>query len=438
MENLSDNLKSLTTKDKPEEQPKNLLENAGEIKVTLANQQADPNSPLYSIKSFEDLGLPEDLLKGIYRMKFTKPSRIQERALPLLLEDPPKNMIGQSQSGTGKTAAFVLAMLCRVDPNLPVPQAICLAPARELAIQILSVAKEMSHYTGTTLQFVGRGMDVGRTEKVTANILIGTPGTFMDLVRRNQVSFKQVKVFVLDEADNMLDAQGLGAQCIRIKNMVPKTAQILLFSATFSDIVDRFAHRFAPDANKIKVAKKDVSVDAIKQFYMDCKDADHKLEVLKELYSLLTIGQSIIFVRTRNTADRVSQTMKDSGHAVEYLHGKMETEDRDRIMKLFRDGGVKVLVTTNVLARGIDIQQVNMVVNYDIPVDKNNKPDFETYLHRIGRTGRFGRTGVAINFVHDKESLDDMVAIRDHFSREIIKVPTDNWDETEDTLKRYL
>ncbi|KAJ1968157.1 RNA helicase required for poly(A+) mRNA export [Dispira parvispora] len=438
MEKLSDNLKTLTTEDKPQEERSGLTETDGEIKVTLTDQQADPSSPLYSAKSFEELGLRDTLLQGIYRMKFTKPSNIQERALPLLLRDPAENLVAQSQSGTGKTAAFVLAMLSRVDPSVPVTQAICLAPARELALQIMSVAKEMGHYTGTTLQFVSRGMDISRTEKVTANILIGTPGTLMDLLRRNQVTFKHVKVFVLDEADNMLDAQGLGAQCIRIKNLVPKTAQILLFSATFSEIVDKFAHRFASPANEIKLKKKDLSVDAIKQFYMDCKDADHKLEVLKELYALMTIGQSIIFVRTRNTADRVSAAMKESGHAVEYLHGKLETEDRDRIMKKFRDGIAKVLVTTNVLARGIDIQQVNMVVNYDIPVDRYNKPDFETYLHRIGRTGRFGRTGVAINFVHNKESLDDMVAIRDHFNREIVKVPTDDWDETEKILKRYM
>ncbi|PWN49299.1 ATP-dependent RNA helicase DBP5, partial [Violaceomyces palustris] len=360
-----------------------LREPEHEVQVTLADQQADPNSPLFSIKSFEELGLHEDLLKGIYAMKYSKPSKIQEKALPLLLQNPPKNMIGQSQSGTGKTAAFVLAMLSRIEYSLQKPQAIVLAPSRELARQIMEVVQTMSKFTKvkTALSLPD---EVKRGDKVDAHLIVGTPGKTFDLIKSKSIDTSAVKIFVLDEADNMLDQQSLGEQSIRVKNTMPKNCQLVLFSATFPDHVHEFALRLAPGANEIRLKQEELSVEAIKQFYMDCKNEDHKYEVLVELYNLLTIGQSIIFCAKRETADRIAQKMTAEGHKVDSLHGKLDTQERDRTIDAFRDGRSKVLISTNVIARGIDIQQVTLVINYDMPLSPSGEADAETYLHRIG------------------------------------------------------
>lgn len=360
-------------------------------------------------------------------MNFKKPSKIQERALPLLLKDPPTNMIGQSQSGTGKTAAFVLTMLTRVDLNSPTVQALCLAPSRELARQIMEVVKTMGQFTSVKTQFAIPSA-VGRGEKLNAHIVVGTPGTVLDLIRRKQLPTQHIKVFVLDEADNMLDQQGLGEQCIRVRQLVPPTTQIVLFSATFPDAVVQYAEKFAPNANQITLKHEELTVDGIKQLYMDCSSEEDKYRVLVELYHILTIGSSIIFVKRRDTANEIQRRMEADGHKVAALHGAQDGAERDRIIDDFREGRAKVLITTNVLARGIDVATVSLVVNYDIPLDQNGKPDPETYLHRIGRTGRFGRVGVSISFVHDKRSWQELNAIQTFFGVEMTKVPTDDID----------
>lgn len=411
-----------------------LHESRYDVQVTLADQQADPNSPLYSVKSFDDLGLHSDLLKGIYAMKYTKPSKIQERALPLLLQNPPRNMIGQSQSGTGKTAAFVLTMLSRIDFSADKPQAIALAPSRELARQIMDVVQAMGKFTPVKTAFAIPDA-LKRGEKVHAHLVVGTPGKTFDLIKTRALDPSAVKVFVLDEADNMLDQQGLGEQSIRVKNTMPKSCQLVLFSATFPEHVYAFATKFAPNANEIRLKQEELSVESIKQFYMDCKSEEHKYEVLVELYNLLTIGQSIIFCAKRETADKIAQRMTAEGHRVDSLHGKLDTAARDRTIDEFRTGKCKVLIATNVIARGIDIQQVTLVINYDMPLTQRGEPDAETYLHRIGRTGRFGRKGVSINFVHDATSRKHMEAIEKSLHCHIVGVQTDDLEAMESTIK---
>lgn len=426
-------------KKKPVDSDSNLIKSEYEVKVNLADLQADPNSPLYSVKSFEELGLAPELLKGLYAMKFQKPSKIQERALPLLLHNPPKNMIAQSQSGTGKTAAFSLTMLTRVDVTLgDVTQAICLAPSRELARQTLEVIQEMGKFTKITTQLIVPD-SFAKNQAIKAHILVGTPGTVLDLMRRKLINLPQVKIFVLDEADNMLDKQGLGDQCIRVKKFLPKTAQLVLFSATFDESVRNYAKKVVPDANTLELQRNEVNVGAIKQLYMDCNDENHKYEVLCELYGLLTIGSSIIFVSTKKTANLLYAKLKQEGHQVSILHGDLQTQERDRLIDDFREGRSKVLITTNVLARGIDIPTVSMVVNYDLPTLPNGQPDPSTYIHRIGRTGRFGRRGVAISFVHDKKSYTVLSSIQKYFGDiEMTRVPTDDWDEVEKIVKKTL
>ncbi|KAI9323808.1 P-loop containing nucleoside triphosphate hydrolase protein [Dichotomocladium elegans] len=415
----------------------NLIKSSHTVMVKLADQQADPNSPLYSVKSFEELGLSQELLKGLYAMKFSKPSKIQERALPLLLSNPPRNMIGQSQSGTGKTAAFVLTMLTRVDQAINLPQAICLAPSRELARQIMDVVLEMSKFTRITSALAVKD-SLEKNRAIQAQIIVGTPGTVQEAIRRRLLPIQYLKLFVLDEADNMLDQAGLGDQSYRIKTLIKGNPQIVLFSATFPENVRRFASKFAPNANEISLRREELSVDAIKQFYMDCDSEEHKYEVLCQLYDILTVSQSIIFCHKRDTADEISRRMTAMGHAVISLHGKMTPEERDKIMDDFRRGEFKVLITTNVLARGIDISQITLVINYDLPIDQKGNPDFEAYLHRIGRTGRFGRTGVSINFVHNEKTWKLIQAIEQHFHREITKIETDDWEAVEKKLKSVL
>ncbi|PPQ95750.1 hypothetical protein CVT26_015876 [Gymnopilus dilepis] len=430
----------------PEATTSDLFASSFEVTVTLADQQANPDSPLYSAKTFQELGLNPDLLKGIFAMGFDKPSKIQEKALPLLLADPPTNMIGQSQSGTGKTAAFVLTMLSRVDYNLHKPQALCLAPSRELARQIMSVVTTMGKYTNVQTEYAIKENLPRDATNITAQIIIGTPGTMMDLIRRKVLDVSNVKVFVLDEADNMLDQDGLGDQTLRVKNLLPrnKPYQIILFSATFPDHVRAFASKFAPNANKIELQKEELSVDNIKQFYMDCRNEEHKYDILVSLYQLLTIGQSIIFCQHRHTADRISQRMTAEGHKVASLHGAKDAAERDAIIDRFREGRDKVLITTNVIARGIDILQVNMVVNYDLPLmnerirGADEKPDIETYIHRIGRTGRFGRRGISINFVHDKKTWQQMEQIEKALNKKILRIETNNLDEMEEKMKQAL
>lgn len=422
----------------PAQPDTNLIKSTYEVKVKLADLQADPNSPLFSAKTFEELGLKEELLKGLYAMKFNKPLKIQEKALPLLLKNPPTNMIGQSQSGTGKTAAFSLTMLSRVDELKNTVQAICLAPARELARQTLEVIQTMGRFTKTTSRLVVPGTYDSYTT-FNEHILVGTPGTLLDLIRKRKVNTANVKVFVLDEADNMLDAQGLGDQCVRVKRALPKLAQLVLFSATFPTEVREYAEKFVPNANALELKQEELNVDGIKQLFMDCNSEQHKFEVLCELYGLLTIGSSIVFVSTKATADKLYRLMKDEGHTVSVLHGGLDNTDRDRLIDDFREGRSKVLITTNVLARGIDIASVSMVVNYDLPTDQNGKADPSTYLHRIGRTGRFGRVGVSISFVHDRKSYEVLQLIQSYFGNiEMIRVPTDDWDEVEKIVKKVI
>lgn len=260
-------------------------------------------------------GSDERILKGIYQMRFSKPSKIQERALPLLLNNPPVNFIGQSQSGTGKTAAFVLNMLHRLDLSKQTPQALVLAPSRELARQILGVVQVMGEFlTGLEVEAAIPVSEKDKGRKLTGHVVVGTPGTTMTLIQRRQLNAQGIKVLVLDEADNMLDQSGLGDQCQRVRRRVlhedrlymsanptrrllPNNTQIVLFSATFPDAVTTFAGKFAPNANQITLKHEELTVEGIKQLVLECDNDTDKYDALVHLYGLMTIGSSIIFTR---------------------------------------------------------------------------------------------------------------------------------------------
>jgi ATP-dependent RNA helicase DDX19/DBP5 len=379
-----------------------------------------------------------EIIKGLVVLNFRKPSKIQERALPLLTANPPTNLIAQSQSGTGKTAAFVLNLLKRIDLSTQMPQAVVLAPTRELARQTIGVIQAMGQFLQNLTVTAVIPDPTKKGMKYEGQILVGTPGSMMDMLRRKSINASQVKILVLDEADNMLNEQGMGDQCKRVKQSLPRDIQTVLFSATFPEHVIKYADQFAPNANKITLRHDELNVPEIKQLFIDCEGEADRYGTLLKLYGMMTIASSIIFVRTRQTALELEQRMVNEGHTVAQLTGALQPSERDAIIDKFRSGEAKVLIATNVLARGIDVQSVTMVINYDVPVLPNGEPDYETYLHRIGRTGRFGRVGVAISFIHDKKSWENMKLITDKYGIAPESLPRDDWDAVEDIIKKVI
>nr|CAH7742772.1 unnamed protein product [Callosobruchus chinensis] len=408
---------------------KGLVENKNSVEV----QRKDPKSPLYSIKAFEALNLTPNLLKGVYGMGFNAPSKIQETALPTLLADPPQNLIAQSQSGTGKTAAFVLAMLSRVDVSKSYPQVLCLSPTYELAVQTGEVAAHMAKFCpDIEMKFAVRGEEVPRGTKLTEHIIIGTPGKVLDWSLKFKVfDLKKITVFVLDEADVMIDQQGHQDQCIKIHKNLSTTCQMMFFSATYDQEVMEFAEHIVKNPIIIRLKREEESLDNIKQYYVRCSNKQEKYSAVTNIYGTVGVGQAIIFCHTRRTAAWLSERMSKDGHAVAVLSGDLTVEQRINVLDRFRGGREKVLITTNVLSRGIDVEQVTIVVNFDLPVDINGKADCETYLHRIGRTGRFGKSGIAINLVDSEESMAVCKTIEKHFNKKIHYLNAEDSDEIE-------
>ncbi|EDS39992.1 DEAD-box helicase Dbp80 [Culex quinquefasciatus] len=408
---------------------KGLVESRQDIEV----QRKNPMSPLYSVKTFEALHLKPELLQGVYAMGFNAPSKIQETALPTLLAEPPQNMIAQSQSGTGKTAAFVLAMLSRVNPAKNYPQVICLSPTYELAIQTGEVAAKMAKFCPEIkLRYAVRGEEISKGSKLTDHIIIGTPGKLLDWgIKFRAFDLKKISVFVLDEADVMIATQGHQDQCIRIHKQLSSSCQMMFFSATYEREVMEFAEYIVPNPIVIRLAREQESLDNIKQYYVKCRNQDEKYQAISNIYGVITVGQAIIFCHTRKTAGWLSGKMSQDGHSVAVLSGDLTVEQRLMVLDRFRAGMEKVLITTNVLSRGIDVEQVTIVVNFDLPTDQQGRADCETYLHRIGRTGRFGKNGIAINLVDSDRSMAICRAIESHFKKRIHLLDAENSDEIE-------
>ncbi|XP_068453413.1 ATP-dependent RNA helicase DDX19A [Clinocottus analis] len=408
---------------------RSLVKNRNQVEVL----QRDPTSPLFSVKTFEELRLKPELLKGVYNMGFNRPSKIQEHALPMILAQPPQNLIAQSQSGTGKTAAFSLAMLSHVNTDNKWTQCLCIAPTYELALQTGQVIEQMGTFCpDVKLAYAIRGNRMERGIKLQQQIVIGTPGTVLDWCTKYKlIDPKKITMFVLDEADVMISTQGHRDQSIRIHRQLTKECQMLLFSATFEDSVWKFAEQVVPDPNIIKLKREEETLDTIKQFYVVCKEEEDKFTSLCNLYGSLTIAQAMIFCRTRVMASWLASNLIKERHQVALLSGEMTVEQRAAVIERFKNGQEKVLVTTNVCSRGIDVEQVSLVVNFDLPVDMDGNADNETYLHRIGRTGRFGKRGFAVNMVDSKSSMDIIHQIEMHFNRKIIELDTNNVKEME-------
>ncbi|KAF7285220.1 putative ATP-dependent RNA helicase Dbp80 [Rhynchophorus ferrugineus] len=408
---------------------KGLVDNKHDIDI----QRNDPNSPLYSVKTFEALNLKPNLLKGVYEMGFNTPSKIQEAALPILLADPPQNLIAQSQSGTGKTAAFVLAMLSKVDTSKKYPQVLCLSPTYELAIQTGEAAAYMAKFCPEIeMKFGVRGEELPRGTQLTDHIIIGTPGKVLDWAFRYRVfDLSKISVFVLDEADVMIDQQGHQDQCIRIHKHLSPTCQMMFFSATYTERVMSFAEHIVKNPIIIRLKREEESLDNIAQYYVRCSSSEEKYAAVTNIYGTVGVGQAIIFCQTRKTASWLAGKLHQDGHAVAVLTGELAVEQRINVLDRFREGKEKVLITTNVLSRGIDVEQVTIVVNFDLPVDRDGEADCETYLHRIGRTGRFGKKGIAINLIDSDNAMRICETIEKHFGKTIKYLNTKDCDEIE-------
>uniref|UniRef100_A0A8C5F2T1 RNA helicase n=1 Tax=Gopherus evgoodei TaxID=1825980 RepID=A0A8C5F2T1_9SAUR len=300
---------------------------------------------------------------------------------------------------------------------------LCLAPTYELAVQTGKVVEKMGkRCVNIRVTYAVRGNRIPRGTKIEEQIIIGTPGTVLDwCFKLKLLDLKKISVFVLDEADVMIDTQGFLDQSVRIQRTLPQDCQMLLFSATFEDAVLRFAEQIILDPIIIKLRREEMTLTNIRQYYFLCENIQDKYKALCNIYGSITVGQAIIFCQTRRNAKWLSQELILDGHEVSILSGELTVEQRAAIIQRFREGKEKVLVTTNVCARGIDVEQVTIVVNFKLPTNQLHCPDFETYLHRIGRTGRFGKKGLAFNMV-ERHNLPLLRRIEEHFSEYSIPI----------------
>jgi translation initiation factor 4A len=366
-----------------------------------ASSQKDGVKPF---DSFDDMGLKENLLRGIYGYGFEKPSSIQQRAIVPFSQG--RDLIAQAQSGTGKTAAFSVGMLQQIDLTKKNCQGLILAPTRELAQQIHKVVTQLGDYLGIKCHASIGGTRVSDDEtalKAGVQIVVGTPGRVFHMLKTNTLKPEGIRVFILDEADEMLSL-GFKDQIYEIFQLLPGDVQVGLFSATMPPDALEITKNFMNDPVEILVKQDEVTLEGIRQFYIFVEKEEWKLETLCDLYETISISQSVIFRNTKRRVDQLTDELRAKQFTVSAIHGDASQQERDTIMNDFREGATRVLITTDLLARGIDVHQVSLVLNYDLP------RNLENYIHRIGRSGRFGRKGVAINFVvkEDQQTLKDL------------------------------
>ncbi|EOR03953.1 ATP-dependent RNA helicase FAL1 [Wallemia ichthyophaga EXF-994] len=334
--------------------------------------------------SFDKMGLNEDLIRGIYAYNFEKPSAIQQRAIVPITKG--RDVIAQSQSGTGKTGSFAISALQAIDTNVRDTQALVLSPTRELATQIQSVVLALGDYLSVQCHACIGGTSVGEDIRKLdhgQHVVSGTPGRVYDMIRRRNLRTRNIKMLILDEADELLNL-GFKDQIYDIYRYLPPATQVVLFSATLPHDVLEMTTKFMTDPIRILVKRDEITLEGIKQFFVAVEKEEWKFDTLCDLYDTLTITQAVIFCNTRKKVDWLTDKMREANFTVSAMHGEMQQKDRDGIMNEFRGGNSRVLITTDVWARGIDVQQVSLVINYDLPSNREN------YIHRIGRSGRFG------------------------------------------------
>jgi len=346
--------------------------------------------------SFADLGVSPEILRAVDDMGFEEPSPIQLQTIPQLLDG--RDLVGQAQTGTGKTAAFAIPLLMRLQARRGWPQVLVMTPTRELAIQVAEEFARVGRYTNTRVLPVYGGQSIGRQIKTLqrgVDVVVGTPGRVLDHLNRKTLRLEQLQAVVLDEADEMLD-MGFIDDIESILNATPPSRQTLLFSATIPGPIARLAEKYMRAPVHVSINPEYVAAPDIWQVYYELRNVDH-LEALCRILDAEAVERAIIFCRTKRRVDELAEALRSRGYSADHIHGDLEQNQRHRVMGAFREGEIDLLVATDVAARGIDVQNISHVINYDCPQDP------ESYVHRIGRTGRAGRTGTAITLVHPKE-----------------------------------
>ena len=366
--------------------------------------------------SFDTLNLKDNLLRGIYSYGFENPSKIQNDSIPVLLTG--KDLIAQAQSGTGKTGAFLIGALQKIDESKKETQILVLVPTHELVHQIYEVAVELSKYLDVTIMEVVGGTNVGECQRELSKfpqIIIGTPGRVLDMINKRYLFTSNITTVIFDEADETL-SYGFKLTIYNIIKTIPTSSQICLFSATIPEEIMELSDNFMKQPQKILVKKEAVTLEGITQFYINIKVNDWKYDVLTDLYDTINIAQCIIYINSKNKLMEVYDCLIKDNFPVACIHGELTSEDRKKVMEEFRSGHSRILLSTDLLSRGIDVQQLSLVINFDLPKSK------ETYIHRIGRSGRYGRKGVAINLVTDRD-LPHLKDIEEFYETKIVEMP---------------
>jgi ATP-dependent RNA helicase len=392
----------------PTSNPNGLKDDTNFIFETSEEIEVYPN--------FDSMGLKEELLRGIYHYGFDKPSAVQQRAIIPIIKG--RDVIVQSQSGTGKTAVFSLGALQAADMGVREPQVLILSPTRELAEQSQKVALALGTYMNVQVYACIGGQSIQEDERRLehgVHIVSGTPGRVFHMIQERHLRTRSIKMLILDEADEMLN-RGFREQIYDIYRYLPYATQCVIVSATLPQEILEMTTRFMNDPIKILVKRDELTLEGIKQFFVAVEKEEWKFDTLCDLYDTLTITQAVIFCNTRKKVDWLTQKMRDANFTVVSMHGDMKQKERDAIMSQFRAGDARVLIATDIWGRGLDVQQVSLVINYDLP---NNR---ELYIHRIGRSGRFGRKGVAINFVKN-EDVRILRDIEQYYSTQIDEMP---------------
>lgn len=370
------------------------------------------------VYSFDDLNLKPEIVRGIFGYGYEAPSAIQQRAILPITEG--RDVLAQAQSGTGKTATFTISALQNIDQNERATQALILAPTRELALQIQNVISQIGLYLNVTVHASIGGTSMSddiEALRSGVQIVVGTPGRVFDMIDRRYFKTNKIKMFILDEADEMLSS-GFKEQIYNIFRLLPETTQVVLLSATMPQDVLEVTSKFMNNPVRILVKKDELTLEGIKQFYINVEEEAYKFDCLCDLYDSISVTQAVIFCNTRSKVESLTTRLKEANFTVSAIHADLPQAERDTIMNEFRSGSSRILISTDLLARGIDVQQVSLVINYDLPANKEN------YIHRIGRGGRFGRKGIAINFVTNQD-VGMMREIEQFYSTQIDEMPAD-------------
>ena len=371
-----------------------------------------------SIEEWDQLEISENLLRGIYAYGFEKPSEIQKKSIAPIIAS--RDIIAQAQSGMGKTGAFSIGTLQRINTSISEIQAILLAPTHELVKQTQKVIQSLgSQLTGLKVKTLIGGTSIQEDANDIKNncphIIVGCAGRVYDMFRRRYLRGSTIKIMVLDEADVML-SRGFKDQIYNLFQYLSTDIQIAIFSATLPPDILLLTEKFMRNPVKITMAAEKLNLECIKQYYIALRNDNDKFDVLKDLFSYISLSQCIIYCNSVRRVEDLYQSMIDVGFSVCCIHSSMDRVERDREFQEFRSGKYRVLISSNVTARGIDIQQVSTVINFDIPRDEH------TYLHRIGRSGRWGRKGMAINFV-TKFDIQNMKRIEEYYNINIEELP---------------